>query len=206
MLSFKQYLLESSSNHVFRIDTSPIKIFHPQPYAMDAHGNSSRGEDVIEGHKGFNGVYAAQHIGLIAPYALQKNGKTNRVPWIAVHRPGQTPMLFVHHDDISQKHSPIILSKFHGGDFSPRHEVVRTLHGENARDTGDDEHIALKSVTPLSQTKITDIPSFLEQHMDVRVIPPIRSGGGRDEGKMRRLGLSLSKLGGDISVIRNGQG
>jgi hypothetical protein len=41
--------------------------------------------------------------------------------------------------------------------------------------------------------------------MDVRVIPPIRSGGGRDEGKMRRLGLSLSKLGGDISVIRNGQ-
>jgi hypothetical protein len=60
-------------------------------------------------------------------------------------------------------------------------------------------------VTPLRQTKITDIPGFLEQHMDVRVIPPIRSGGGRDEGKMRRLGLSLSKLGGDISVIRNGQ-
>jgi hypothetical protein len=171
---------------------------------MDAHGNSSRGEDVIEGHKGFDGVYAAQHIGLVAPYALQKNGNTNQVPWIAVHKPGQKPMLFVHHDDISQKHSPITLSKFHGGDFSPRHEVVRTLHGENARDTGDDEHIALKSVTPSSQTEITDIPGFLKQHMDVRVIPPVE-GGGKNEEEMKRIKSSVSKLDGDISVIINGQ-
>jgi len=171
---------------------------------MDAHGNSSRGEDVIEGHKGFAGVYASQHIGLMAPYALQKNGNTNQVPWVAVHKPGQKPMLFVHHDDISQKHSPIILSKFHGGDFSPRHEVVRTLHGENARDTGDDEHIALKSVTPSSQTEITDIPGFLKQHMDVRVIPPVE-GGGKNEEEMERIKSSVSKLDGDISVIINGQ-
>lgn len=205
MKSFRQYLLESPSNHVFRLDYKPVNQLDPQPYVMDRHGNSQRGDMPLKGHKPFSGVYAGSNVGLIAPYALQREGKTSKVPWVAVYKPNTRPILFVHHEDIIQNHSPVFLNTFHGGDFSPRHEVVRRLHGAAAKDIGDDEHIALKSVSPLTQRKITDIPAFLDKHMDLRVIPSIKSGGGRDHEKMAKIGTHFSGLSADgVSVIRNG--
>lgn len=205
MKSFRQYLLESRSNHVFRLDHKPVEQFDPKPYVMDRHGNSQRGDMPLEGHKPFSGVYAGSNVGLIAPYALQREGNTSKVPWVAVYKPNTKPIVFVHHEDIIQNHSPVFLSTFDGKHFSPRRKVVERLHGAAAKDIGDDEHIALKSVSPITQRKITDIPAFLDTHMDLRVIPSIKSGGGRDHEKMAKIATHFSGMSADgVSVIRNG--
>jgi len=202
MRSFRQYLFESSSGHLYKLDYSPIKTFEPRPYVMDVHGNSQRGDTPLEGHKPFSGVYAGPDIARTAPYALNKDGKSSGIPWIAVHKPGQRPLLVVHHKDITREHSPVILSAFSRGDFTPRHEVVRRLHGTNARDTGDDEYIATKSVSPLLQTKITDIPAFLQQHMHLVVIPSV--SGERDDAQMSKLARQYKRTSGNADVIMNG--
>lgn len=171
MKSFFQYILEQTEREkVWRLDSSSVSEFHPQPYGMKKDGSSNRGE-AKDGSRPFRGVYAAKNIEQIAPYALVgKKGKTEEVPWVAIHPRGKKPILHIVRSDFERDHPPVHLSEFSASEFVPRKKLTRNLWGSHSTDEGDDEYIATKSVKPARTNRITNVQDFIQKHMNVKFV------------------------------------